>query len=174
MDPKDLSGYHLAFYGADSNQNSEYFERLQTVARQRGIAASFHDAVAKLDLLRAYCESSGQVHYAHADANPRSPYEGIHAGNPLFVTDESYLHPSIHQQPFVISVPSGTTEGFQEAFRRFMTLVRDSEQTAAAVRSFAKRELRPYAIYHEVCMRVGLCSARCLVDDGHCPPHDEA
>lgn len=158
VDWEDLVGYHIHFYGAGASELPEYVALLRKVASARRINATFHTLVDQAALLKHYCESVGQIHYPRGDANPRAPYEGIYAGNPLFVSEESHLNPAVYEQPFVVTVKSMCQEGFSGAFKEFMKLVRDQHKTVKMAQEFARKELKPYNTYRNICNMIGVCS----------------
>jgi len=160
VDPQDLEGFHVHFYGPDFLEDScEYCRELERVALARHIPATFHDALRKDLLLRRYCQASGQIHFAEADSNPRVVYEGLYASNPLLVTHESNAHSSIYKEKgFVVPVSfHGSPELFSAAFKRFMVMVRSHHSIAPLVREFADSHLSGEGVYRRLCAQMGLC-----------------
>lgn len=99
----------------------------------------------------------GQVHYASGDNNPRAAYEGLYAGNPLFVSTSSRLPSRVYEQRFVVGLPFGAPQTeFDGAFEEFMTLVR-SNRTQHEVHYWVEKNLQPASIYTEVCRQIGIC-----------------
>ena len=101
----------------------------------------------------------GQIHYASGDDNPRAPYEGVYAGNALFVTRESLLHPLMYEQEFVVPAVFHQPAEFSVAFERFMRLVRDRRRVGGIIREFVEEHLRPETVYRRICEDIGVCES---------------
>jgi len=156
VDPAMLLGYHLHFFGS-AYTSSDYPQKIEALAQSRNITVTVHPSVGKRELLRHYCRSVGQVHFASGDDNPRAAYEGVYAGNVLFVTRESLLHPLMYEQEFVVPVQFHDREAFREGFGRFMELVRDRQRVEGVISSFVERHLTPETVYRRMCEDIGVC-----------------
>lgn len=159
-DPDLLAGFTVHFYGAKVSAGREAIVALQELAVRRGIRVQVHGEVPKRELLAHVCRAAGQLHYAMRDDNPRAAYEGIYAGNPLLVTEESNVAKELRQQPFVVS--TGYQRGGLNAdLARFMRMVRQTRSSHAArnrIFSFAKDRMLADHVNLELCQRMGLCA----------------
>ena len=156
VNPRLLSGYVVDFYGAGFERR-EVVEQMRQIATDRGISITINKAVDHSKLLRLYCAASGQIHFAKSDNNPRAAYEGLYAGNPLFVTHNSKLPPVIYDQGFVTPVWSNATaDDFNSSFRKFMAMVR-KKSIRHTIGAWVDRNMRPDTVYKELCSRIGIC-----------------
>lgn len=98
---------------------------------------------------------------AVAMQNPRTVYEGVYAGNPMFLSLESQLPGIMYAQDWVTSLSfyNATQAEFGAAFNRFMDQVRSNQLFQPLVLKFAGSELKPHTIYHRICIEVGICAA---------------
>jgi len=158
VDPQLLAGYHVNFFGAGFD-GSEYPQQLVQLAQARNISITVHPPVDSHGLRSHYCRSMGQIHYAYSDDNPRAPYEGMYAHNPLFVTYESALHKIMYEQQFVVAVNAWDVEGFNPAFQQFMNLVQHRSVLQPLVDEFAHNHLSSQGVFRHLCIDVGVCQA---------------
>jgi hypothetical protein len=157
VDPEMLKGYNVNFYGGSISPSKEYLNAMTSTAAKRGISITVHPPVSKSEVLQQYCRSSGQIHYALGDDNPRAVYEGISAGVPQFVTPETVLHDIVYRQPFVTSISFMDKGGFDKAFGAFMDNVRNVATFKQEMADFAKFDLNPDVVYRRLCVVVGIC-----------------
>lgn len=163
VDPLMLKGYRIHFYSGESQPDSGYIQQMLQVGQQRKIDMSIHSKVDRLVLLKHSCIASGQIHYAIGDDNPRTCYEALYAGNPLFTTKESMLHKSMYSVPFVTWVTSTGShtnqkqENFDAAFRNFMSMVHDINEWEPRIMNYARSYLAPAPAYNRLCTQVGIC-----------------
>eukprot|EP00951_Prasinocladus_malaysianus_P035156 scaffold360044_cov30-Prasinocladus_malaysianus.AAC.1 len=157
VNPEMLRGYTVDFYGAGYQAGGRPAE-IEGLAKSRGISVEVHDSVSHQTLLKAYCTSAGQVHYAKGDNNPRAGYEGLYAGNPLFITTNSKLPPAMYDQSFVVGLRfNSTQQRFDSAFARFMRLVNDN-RTTDKVTGWVEENLVPAKVYQRLCSDIGVCA----------------
>mmetsp|Transcript_25771 Transcript_25771/g.72132 ORF Transcript_25771/g.72132 Transcript_25771/m.72132 type:complete len:495 (+) Transcript_25771:357-1841(+) len=176
VDPNELEGYHLHFYGSNMNQGSGYHVRMQEVARARNITVTIHPPVEKAVLLKHYCRAVGQIHYASGDNNPRAAYEGLYAGNPLFISFESKVNQELYSADFVVGVKYASPE-FSASFKHYMRLVRNQLLLQGRIQTFVDAHFSPDQIYRRLCVQMGICSASEAADlssIGPFVPHDTA
>jgi len=158
-DPKVLKGYTVKFFGR--HQNPDYAAEAKALATQKGIKVSFPGEVSKEQLTRQMCEAQGIITFS-MDKNPRSIYEGVQAGLPVFVSAEAQTATSLTAQPFVFEVSkSGRQDTIDERLTQYMELVR-AGNWSAAIREWAQNELTMDAVYTALCQRMGVCA-----DGGH-------
>jgi len=156
VNPQHLSGYTVDFYGAGYESKS-IIDNMRKIAKERGISITINKQVDHAKLLRLYCAASGQIHFAKGDNNPRAAYEGLYAGNPLFVTLNSKLPAVIYKQPFVAPVWANATSGiFNQSFGRFMEMVKSSS-TRKRISIWVDSNMRPDSVYRGLCSRIGVC-----------------
>ena len=156
VDPRDLEGYHINFFGSDYG-NRNYVGRLEQLIAERNISATVHPSVRKEYLLRNYCESVGQIHYASGDNNPRAVYEGLYGGSPQFISYETRVHESLYEQSFVTGIEFGNTAAFSSHFKAFMEQVRNPDRVQQDIQRFVNSNLVPQNVYRRICATIGLC-----------------
>ena len=158
VDPSELQGYHVHFYGSNMNAATGYHVKMRETARMRNISMTIHPPVDKGTLLRRYCRAVGQIHYASGDNNPRAAYEGLYAGNPLFISFESMVNAELYTADFVVGVKYRSDE-FRKSFKHFMRLVRNQSLLQGRIESFVDLHLSPTQIYRRLCIQMGVCSS---------------
>ena len=160
VDPRDLEGYVVHFYGSDINASKgDYYKELEALAMQRGISIVLHEPVPKQAVLRQYCRAAGIIHYSSGDNNPRVLYEALYGEIPVFTTPETLLSDTMYEQEFVTSVGATKPEEFHDAFRRFMGQVKDSDRWRPVIREFVDNVLNPDNVYRRLCVKMGICAA---------------
>ena len=158
VDPRDLEGYVVHFYGSDINASKgDYYKQLEALAKKRGISIVLHEPVPKPAVLRQYCRAAGIVHYSSGDNNPRVLYEALYGEIPIFTTPETLLSDTMYEQEFVTSVSATAPEEFHGAFRRFMGQVKDSDHWRPVIREFVDNVLNPDNVYRRLCAKMGIC-----------------
>lgn len=66
VDPMELQGFNIQFYGGDYYFH-KYREAMVKIAKDKGISITVHDEVDLNSLLRSYCRASGQIHFSPGD-----------------------------------------------------------------------------------------------------------
>jgi hypothetical protein len=67
VDPKQLRGHTVHFYGSNIGVEEEFLHTMKEIAAARGIRISIHPPVLREELFPHYCKAAGMIHYAVAD-----------------------------------------------------------------------------------------------------------
>jgi len=165
VDPGLLEGYKIEFFASQVPTDSNYTQSLLRVAAQRGIQVKLQsEPLDREALLERLCRSSGLIHYAAGDANPRALYEAILARLPAFVTRESRIPDIVQKQPFVIGTnysPGTNKPLLNHDFARFMQLIQNREKEDSRIEYhldvFINTVLEAEHALHNMCKLMGLC-----------------
>mmetsp|Transcript_29349 Transcript_29349/g.82772 ORF Transcript_29349/g.82772 Transcript_29349/m.82772 type:complete len:468 (+) Transcript_29349:335-1738(+) len=153
VEPKLLEGTTVNLFGrADSRA---YVQQLKSTAAKRGIAI----AVGKLSknaLFKRLCRAAGLVMMSD-DSNPRSVYEALMAGLPVFVTDEAQVSSTLYGQPWYIRTSlRKDSDRINRDFQKFLEVVAQGSWTQH-IQAWAATELSNKVVYQRLCQRIGLC-----------------
>jgi glycosyltransferase involved in cell wall biosynthesis len=156
VDPRLLEGFTVHFYGA--NPETGLPETLERIGRERNVSVVAHAPSSKQELLAHVCRSKGQLHYAMEDDNPRAAYEGIYAGNPLFVSQESNIALELFDHPFVVKTMFHKGD-INVDLAIYMEMVRGADAAFhRRIASWAEDAMVGDKVYLEMCQRIGLCA----------------
>mmetsp|Transcript_24341 Transcript_24341/g.67666 ORF Transcript_24341/g.67666 Transcript_24341/m.67666 type:complete len:330 (-) Transcript_24341:43-1032(-) len=156
VSPEDLQGYTVHFFG---DNLKEVANELRSLAASRGIDVQLHGKTEHLKLMEYVCQAKGIVLFSRTDANPRVAYEGLPAGNPVYLSAEISLPPYFRSLPFVFmdSHRKADIHGLAH-FHDFMEAVRGgSAEYHRGIKNLAKELLDQNFVYHRICHELGLC-----------------
>lgn len=168
VDPALLNGFTIHFYTSTAFRLDKAKEQLQGLASHRGIQIVIHESVSHEVLLAAMCSAKGAIHYASRDQNPRSLYEFLVAGLPVFITEESRIPEVVKQQEFVFltsysetATLEDNTRKINEDFERFMKYVDATTQTEidGRIDDFVENVMTEENAYGSVCVKLGICAS---------------
>eukprot|EP00951_Prasinocladus_malaysianus_P000219 scaffold1647_cov32-Prasinocladus_malaysianus.AAC.1 len=94
MPAEEFKGFTLHFYGEEPSREQEMINvkaALEHIASERGIKVVVHRYTPHERLLAHLCRARGNVVFPRSDMNPRAAYEGLPAGNPVYVNEEAML-----------------------------------------------------------------------------------
>ena len=158
---EDLRGFTVRFFGSGLTQ--EIANRIRAIAKAKAISVSVDGLVDQSWLMHQMCVSKGVISFSKYDSNPRVVYEGLPAGNPVYISSETKIPITVHRQGFIFSdsnaqaVAKTLPDGLV-GFRFFMHAVRSADpQYHTAVSSIAHTIMDHHAIYFRVCKLMLMC-----------------
>jgi len=155
-DAELLKGYRIEFLGP--HQNPKYMAAVKALAARKGIRTSFPGEVSKAELAKRMCQAQGIITYS-MDKNPRSIYEGVQAGLPVFVSAEAQVASALTAQPFVFEVSRAASQDvIDEQLAGYMGFVRAQNASSSLIQKWAQSELSMDAVYTTLCQRMGVCA----------------
>mmetsp|Transcript_34692 Transcript_34692/g.98304 ORF Transcript_34692/g.98304 Transcript_34692/m.98304 type:complete len:424 (+) Transcript_34692:163-1434(+) len=158
---EDLQGYSIRFFG--SGLTDTIANRIRAIAKVKGISVSVDGLVDQSWLMHQMCVAKGVVSFSKFDSNPRVVYEGLPAGNPVYISSETKIPITIHRQGFIFSdshdhAVAKTLPDGMVGFRFFMHAVRAADpQYHRAISEIAHIIMDHHAIYFRVCKLMLLC-----------------
>ena len=163
VDPADVKGFKLYFFGGELTDKIK--EELMHIADRRGIDIAVSGTVTHRWMVHYICYSKGMIVFSKYDVNPRSAYEGLPAGNPVYISGETELPEGVWELPYVFSDSNrdarrGVAPGLP-GFKLFMHAVRSADiHYHLDVKNWALRLLDHDRVYGRICEELGLCPAR--------------
>mmetsp|Transcript_14684 Transcript_14684/g.41311 ORF Transcript_14684/g.41311 Transcript_14684/m.41311 type:complete len:461 (-) Transcript_14684:57-1439(-) len=160
VDPEDVRGFKLYFFGGELTDSIK--EELQHIADQRGIDVAVSGTVTHRWMVHYICYSKGMIVFSKYDVNPRSVYEGLPAGNPVYISGETLLPEGVWELPYVFSDSNRDSRLGRGAglpgFKLFMHAVRSADiHYHLDVKNWALRMLDHDTVYRRICEELGLC-----------------
>eukprot|EP00873_Tetraselmis_striata_P036127 jgi/Tetstr1/456391/TSEL_043125.t1 len=153
-DAKLLKGYKIELIGR--LQNPTYGKTVKRLALEKGIAVSFLGEVSKELLAKHMCQAQGIIMYS-MDKNPRSVYEGVQAGLPVFVSSQAKVAPTLSSEPFVFEVSRSASQAtFDEQLAEFMAVVKSGD-SSTRIQEWAHSKLTMDSVFSGLCQRMGVC-----------------
>lgn len=160
IDPVLVQGYNIRFFGA--GLTDQIADRLHMIADRRRISISVDGLIDQKMLMHEMCTAKGIVSFSTFDANPRVVYEGLPAGNPVYISSETKIPITVHRQGFIFSdsnarARSNPGEGLI-GFRFFMHAIANADPDYhVAVSEIAHDIMDHDRVYFRVCKLMLLC-----------------
>ena len=170
IDPEDVAGFKIVFYG--HNLKPGIKKNLERIAAERGLKIEVNGFVRHETLMLKLCNAKGTIIFSKRDMNPRVAYEGMPAGNPVYLSTETHVPAAIRALPFVFADScqavkhGGQREDALPEFHFFMQAVRHADQKYHEhVSRYALQALDRTRVYHRICVDSGLCHRPTDVSD---------